>query len=391
MSNLIKKLTGKNQAEYTDAAKHIICNTDVDAFKELVNQDEFLFDFVKNNAAKRLKQSCNKDNFKNLLKFLKFYSPYYDDFISGVLAQFSDEEVHKKMKDNLFNGTQNEQSYSAKYFEFKPDSETLDKLRELAYSEFEPLAINSAKALSAVNDRECVNISLAKIDSNDDYEILLGAKFLSAYGEKDKIAEMFKAMKKSSFSEYIAQEIGYLEDFIKLLNTPEFHDNTLLAIIHILSGLGEIIPISNIFTFNFYEIFEKLIFSEPNSKNATVLLYAKNKFNQLTENEEYLFDEDKNTKEEVNFIKELLNTNTDDNLENFTTPELNETSDFVEFALDMTTDTTEIRKLLNSKNQTIILKSLEVLKSLNNLLEEDKIFALKHITNDSIKSIVEAI
>ena len=63
---------------------------------------------------------------------------------------------------------------------------------------------------------------------------------------------------------------------------------------HILSGLGEIIPISSIFTFNLYEIFEKLIFSEPNSKNAVLLLYAKNKFNQLTENDEYLFDEDKN-------------------------------------------------------------------------------------------------
>ena len=72
MNNLIKKLTGKNQAEYTDAAKHIISNADVNAFEELVNQDDFLFDFVKNNVAKRLKQACNKDNFKNLLKFLAF-------------------------------------------------------------------------------------------------------------------------------------------------------------------------------------------------------------------------------------------------------------------------------------------------------------------------------
>lgn len=391
MNNLIKKLTGKNQAEYTDAAKHIICNADVNAFEELVNQDDFLFDFVKNNVAKRLKQACNKDNFKNLLKFLSFYSPYYDEFISGVLAQFSDEEVHQIMKNNLFNGNQNEQSYSAKYFELKPDTETLDKLRELSYSDFEPLAINSAKALSAINDRECVNIALKKICSNDDFEMFLGTKFLSAYGEKNKISEMFNAMKKSSFSEYIAQEIGYLEDFINLLDNPVYNNDTLLAIMHILSGLGEIIPISNIFTFNLYEIFEKLIFADPNSKNATVILYAKNKFNQLTENEEYLFDEDKNTKEEVNFIKMLLNENTDEDLEKFIKPELDETSDFVEFALDMTTDTNAIRKLINSKNQTIILKSLEVLKSLNNLSEEDKIFALKHITNESIKSIVEAL
>jgi len=391
MNNLIKKLTSKNQADYIEAARHIISNADIDAFKELVNQDDFLFDFVKNNVAKRLKQACTKDNFKNLLKFLEFYSPYYDEFISDVLSQFSDEEVHNVMKNKLFNGTQNEQSYSAKYFEFKPDTETLDKLRELSYSEFEPLAINSAKALSAIKDRECINSALNKLKSNDDYEILLGTKFLSAYGEKNNISEMFNAMKKSSFSEYIAQEIGYLEDFSILLNNPAYHNNTLLAIMHILSGLGEIIPISSVFTFNLYEIFEKLIFSEPNSKNAVLLLYAKNKFNQLTENDEYLFDEDKNTKEEVNFIKTLLNDNTDDDLEKFITPELEETSEFVEFALDMTTDINAIRKLLNSKNQTIILKSLEVLKYLNKLSEEDKTYALKHITNDSIKSIVDAL
>ena len=57
----------------------------------------------------------------------------------------------------------------------------------------------------------------------------------------------------------------------------------------------------------------------------------------------------------------------------------------------MTTDINAIRKLLNSKNQTIILKSLEVLKYLNKLSEEDKTYALKHITNDSIKSIVDAL
>ena len=138
-------------------------------------------------------------------------------------------------------------------------------------------------------------------------------------------------------------------------------------------------------------MFERLIFCEPNSKNAVILLTARNKFNQLTENDEYLFDEDKNTKEEINAIKALLNDNLDDDLDNFIAPELNENSDFVSPALDLIKHSDLIRNLLTSKNQTIILKSLEALKSLNDLTQLDKDKALEKITDENIKAIVLAL
>ncbi len=388
--DLIKQLTGKNQADYEQAAAHIINSADEKAFEELVNKDDFLFDFIKQNVSKRLSKACNKDNFKNLLKFLKFYSPSYDDFIAKTLAQFSDEEVQNKMLELLRNGSNNEKAYSAKYFSYKKDNSVAEELKKLAYSEFEPIALNSAIALSSMGERTSVEEALNKLKSNDDFEVLAGAKFLSAYGELNALEDIFKTLKTSSMAEYIACEIGYMESFLNLLNS-NFHDNALLAINNILQGLGEIVAISDVFTFELYNIFENLIFSEPNSKNAVLLLTAKNKFNQLTENDEYLFDEDKNTKDEVFAIKKLLNNNLDEDLDNFIVPELNEQSEFIYSALELARNPEIVRPLLNAKNQTIILKTLEVLKNLNDLTQDDKNIALENVTDENIKSIIFAI
>ena len=46
--SLVKKLTSKNKPDYEMAASHIISNADFKTFEELVNQDDFLFDFIKN-------------------------------------------------------------------------------------------------------------------------------------------------------------------------------------------------------------------------------------------------------------------------------------------------------------------------------------------------------
>lgn len=388
--DLIKKLTGKNQADYEQAAAHIINSADSKSFEELVSKEDFLFDFIKQNVSKRLEHACNKDNFKNLLSFLSYYSPSYADFISNTLAKFADEEVLSKMKELLNNGNDSEKCYAVKFYSYYKDNEVIDLLKQYAFSEDEQLAFNATLALSNLGDKSSLDLAVEKLNSNDDFEVLSGVKFISAYGETNLLNKIIEIMKKSSVSEYIACEIGYLESLLKLLNSEHYSD-TLLVIYNILQGLGEIIPLSNVFTFQFYEVFERLIFCEPNSKNAVILLTAKNKFNQLTENDEYLFDEDKNTKEEVKAIKDLLNDNLDDDLDNFIAPELDENSDFVYPALDLITHGNLIRNLLSSKNQTIILKSLETLKNINDLTQEDKNKALENITDENIRAIILAL
>lgn len=386
----VKKLTSKNQSDFELAANHIIDNAEVSVFSELVEKDDFIFDFIKQNVAKRLEHACNRDNYSNLLKFLNFYSPSYEDFIARVFAKFADEKTKNELKNLFLNGTIEQKTYVAKYYAFANDESVIDKLTEYAFEDNEALALNSAFALSSLGDRISVNIALDLLNSDDDFKVLSAVKFLSVYGEKSAINIIFDAMKKSSVAEYIACEIGYLESFISLLNS-NYYEDALLALINILNGLGEIVAIRDIFTFQLYEVFEYLMNEQPNSKNITVLLTAQNKFNQLTENDEYLFDEDKNTKDEVYQIKKLLNDNLDDDLINLVVPELNENSPLVYSALDLVNEPLVMKPLLTSTNQTLLLKVLEVLKSLNSLEDDDKNLALNNVIDENIKSVILAL
>ena len=136
---------------------------------------------------------------------------------------------------------------------------------------------------------------------------------------------------------------------------------------------------------------EKLINNHDDSKAAIVLLNAKEKFDTLTENDEYLFDVDKDTKNEIQDIKKLLKNVNRKELETHINEELNENSPFVYTALDFATDLIAIRELLKSNNQTVILKTAEVLKSLGNLDETAKTVALLKVTDINIKSIIRAL
>ena len=49
--DLIKKLTGKNPTEYEDIAQKLVNNSMTELFAKLVKQDDFLFDFIKDNAS----------------------------------------------------------------------------------------------------------------------------------------------------------------------------------------------------------------------------------------------------------------------------------------------------------------------------------------------------
>ena len=387
--DLIKKLTSKDAKDYEPVASQIMDTGNVELFKELIAKDDFLFDFVKENVAKRLEKATNKNNFKNLLKFLDCYSPYYEDFVASTLAQFADDEITAKMKEYLKSGTDNQKTYAAKFFSYVNPEDAKDLLRENAESEFSPLMVNCAKCLSIINDKDFIDKSVQKINSDDDYEVLNAVKFLSAYNDESVLPDLFKTAKKSGMAENISSEIFYLKSPVKFLNTEE-EDDMLYCVCTILNGLAEIIPVSTVIDFEFYELFDALIKASPTGASAVTLLLAKEKFLQLTENEEYLFDEDKNTKNEVFDIKNLLSTINQDLLESFMYEELYEESDFVLHALDFAKNKELITPLLESSNQTVILKSVEVLKDLNILTAEEKELALKNVTDENIRAIISA-
>lgn len=389
MTDNLKKLTGKNKNDYEAVAKHLVDDCDVELFKELVDNDDFLFDFVKNNVAQRLENAVNQNNYQNLIEFLKYYSQSYEDAIVGSLVKYADEDLTDLMLDKFENGCDNEKAYAAKYFAKIQDPLAYEFLRLNSYSDNEFLAQNCAMTLGAWHDEKSFDEAIEKLQNSDDFEKLSAVKFLTAYGDKKAVPKLFEEMKNSTMAENIAGEIPYLVPLYELIKSD--YENALLAIIYITNALGEILPLSVVFDFELFEVFEDLINNHEDSKMAITLLNAKGKFETLTENDEYLFDEDKNTKNEIFDIKKLLNSAKKKDLEKYVNDELKEDSPFVYTALDFATDELAIRELLKSNNQTLILKTAEVLKSLGNFDETARTVALLKVTDINIKAIIRAL
>lgn len=387
MSDKLKKLTGKNPKDFEPVAFDVINIPDVELFKELIDNEDFLFDFIKQNVANRLAKVCNSSNYLNLLQFLKYYSPSYEDVIISNLVKFSDEDLTDKMLAIFEDGTDDEKTYCAKYFSIVQDSLALDFLKENAYSENSSLSANCATALALFGDTESKNKALVKLKSDDEFEKLDGVRFLVSYGDKSVIPAIVDVMKTSSFAENIAGDLLYLTDLFSLYKTNK--TDALFVFNSVINGLGEILGLAQIFDFRLYEFIEMLLKEQTDSEIAVVLANAKDKFNTLTENDEYLFDETKDVKQEVMDIKQLLSSfKVNQSLIN---AELKSESLFVFTALEFANNESAIRGLLISANQTVVLKALEMLKQMNSLTKEDKNLALSSVTSEDIKSVIVAI
>lgn len=387
MSDKLKKLTGKNPKDFEPVAFDVINIPDVELFKELIDNEDFLFDFIKQNVANRLAKVCNSSNYLNLLQFLKYYSPSYEDVIISNLVKFSDEDLTDKMLAIFEDGTDDEKTYCAKYFSIVQDSLALDFLKENAYSENSSLSANCATALALFGDTESKNEALLKLKSDDEFEKLDGVRFLVSYGDKSVIPAIVDVMKTSSFAENIAGDLLYLTDLFSLYKTNK--TDALFVFNSVINGLGEILGLAQIFDFRLYEFIEMLLKEQTDSEIAVVLANAKDKFNTLTENDEYLFDETKDVKQEVMDIKQLLSSfKVNQSLIN---AELKSGSLFVFTALEFANNESAIRGLLISANQTVVLKALEMLKQMNSLTKEDKNLALSSVTSEDIKSVIVAI
>ena len=386
---LIKKLTGKNPSEYEPIAKNMIDNSDKELFTKLVEQDDFLFDFIKDNVAKRIQKACNKDNYLNLLDFLDVYSPSYDTVIAQVLHEFGQEAIFVRMKDLFMNGSNPQKAYATKYFTFADSDsvkELTPKIRETAKSEYEPLSMNSIEVLSMLDDEVSKQEALNKLDSDDEFEKYNAVKFLVTYGAKDTLSKIIDIMKNTSLSENIAAEIPYLISLNELLETD--YENGLLVLANIINAVPDIIPLTSVCSYDLRKAIEYIISKPLESSSAVVLRMAKDKFSEFVSNEEYLYDTDKNTKDEVKSINEMLQKLNSSKLDSLLYDELYDESDFVFFALDYANEPEELETLLESENQTLVLKVITLLKEKGLLNSKHKDLALEHVTNSDIKNII---
>jgi len=389
MNEKIKKLTGKNPKDFEPVAYDIVNNSNSELFSELVSLEDFLFDFVKQNVSNRLEKVCNSSNYLNLLNFLKYYSPSYENFIVSTLAKFSDDNLAEKMLSLFETGTLEEKTYCAKYFSVAKNPSAVELLKKYAFNENSYLSTNCAMALAELGDRVLYDKSVEMLSTGDDFTKLDAVRFLVSYGDTNAVDAIINAMMNSSMADNIAGELLYLTDLFSIYRQNNV--NGLYVLNLVIEGLGEILNLSQVFDFRLYDFLEMLVKQPISSQIASVLLAAQDKFATLTENDEYLFDETKDTKQEILDIKNLLNSADSAMLYSLTDEELRQDSLFVFTALEYTENDQLVRTLLKSSNPALVLKSLEVLKMLDVLTPQDKETALTSVYDENLRAVILAI
>ena len=401
---LLKNLIGKDETKAQKAADYLIQNSDKELFKLLCDKSDFLFSFVRNNVYKRIEMAVTNSNFKNIVELFDYYSPYYDDLFALILAKHADEDLTDRIFELLEEGTIPQKTYAAKYFSYIPDTVALEKLGEYAFCDDDYLSANSAEALGQMQDDISFDIALDNLETGDDFDKLKAVKFFSSYGKNFPFKEIFIALRQSKMKENIAGQIPYMDSLLKLLET-DFKDDVLYTIYYIIAGLGEILPFSDLFNFELFDVLNTLI-NENKTKNsfsskiAIILLNALSEFKTFTENEEYIFDEDRETKNEINSILQLLKAQGKDfwNLQKtFSIDMLNGNDSEILAALNVIADfniintTNRLKELLNSENEIIVcetLKTLKILNAIDNINIDD---IASRIKNPNIKALIEAI
>lgn len=401
---LLKNLTGKDEEKAQKAACYLVNNTDIELFKMLVVKSDFLFDFVRHNVCKRIEKAISKNNYMNILKFFDEYSPYYDDLFASILSKHASQDLTDEIFDMLEKGSTSQKTYAAKYFSYIPDTVALEPLGKYAFNDDENLSYNAAEALGQMRDDISFDIALSTLSSNDDFEVLKSVKFFVAYGKDYPLKEIFLAMKKSKMPENIAGQIPYMESLLNLL-TSDYKLDALQTIDNILNGLGEILPLADIFQFELYEIIEYLLkINAEDSENASliaeILLTALSKFTMFCENQEYIFDEDKDTKQEITSILNLLKSPSKEFWENqkhFLISELDKEESRIltalpviaEFSLKEAVD--KLVLLTNSDNEALVCEVLTTLKNLNALDKVNVNKISERIQNPNIKAVIDSI
>lgn len=394
--NVVEILCAKDENAAKIAAVEFIEQSDLNQFEKLCEKMDFLFDFVRENVYKRLDNAINQENYKSVIKFFEIYSTYFDDFFMSILVKYADDNLTNEILKILTSGSDSQKAYAAMYFKKNPNKESIKYLEENLSTDFEPLFINCAAALGKINSTEVFEKYKNDLSSENEFAQLNAVKFLVAFGNKNVLELLTDSMINSKIPENIAGEIVNLvspTNFIK----NDFENGAILFN-YLINGLGEILPLENIFYYEIFEIAEFLIKNELPFESTVLLCNLKSKFNILTENEEYIFDLDKNTKNEIFEIKNLLCNQSKEfwneqvkNLKEF----INENSPYLETVLEIIKEekikdfTEDLYKLLKSNNETIICEAIMALKEIDGLDKVDK--TQLNIKNQNLKALLEQI
>ena len=405
-------LLQKDKIKSNNAAKNIINNKDLDAWKCLVENSEYIFDFIKDAACEKLLNACTKDNINNLFDFMQYYDMGFDDFIAAAFEKFQNEEINKKFLSLLKDGSESEKCYAAKYFCYVQNQNAQKLLFENSKSTNDALSQNCALALASMKDMEAFEFYKNQLKSDDDWQKVQAVQFLSFYQDKNILPDMFRAMKNSSMKEHIAGEIALSTDISEYFNSPdsELKELSLECFDYIISSLSEIWSLSTIIDFKISKSLN-IIFELTKNQNdpfkgkySEILLKARSMFNLFNEFDEYKFDEDKKTLQELNKICSFLNSlsndfweaQIDDLLDELTSENKARKSSAINLIsyLELNIASQYLLEVLDSEeNEQMICEIVMALSKLNCIpqIKNKKEITEKIKHNENIKAIVESL
>ena len=405
-------LLQKDKIKSNNAAKNIINNKDLDAWKCLVENSEYIFDFIKDAACEKLLNACTKDNINNLFDFMQYYDMGFDDFIAAAFEKFQNEEINKKFLSLLKDGSESEKCYAAKYFCYVQNQNAQKLLFENSKSTNDALSQNCALALASMKDMEAFEFYKNQLKSDDDWQKVQAVQFLSFYQDKNILPDMFRAMKNSSMKEHIAGEIALSTDISEYFNSPdsELKELSLECFDYIISSLSEIWSLSTIIDFKISKSLN-IIFELTKNQNdpfkgkySEILLKARSMFNLFNEFDEYKFDEDKKTLQELNKICSFLNSlsndfweaQIDDLLDELTSENKVRKSSAINLIsyLELNIASQYLLEVLDSEeNEQMICEIVMALSKLNCIpqIKNKKEITEKIKHNENIKAIVESL
>lgn len=389
--NFIKNITSKDIKLSQNTIKTLIKAANVEEFGELIEKADFIFPFLKERISRDFVKLVEEEDLKAVFEFSKIYCPDFENMIVESWIKFANEDLTDEILNIFENGTLEQKAYCAKYFSFVCDSLALDLLKKYSKSDFEPLKNNAIIALSAFGDVEILNeMKEIILKSDDDFEKFSAFNFISIYGKDEQIKFVFENAFSSPF---LINIISNVLDNIEINHLKNILDEkTLIKIFQIIiEKYPEELSIDTSYYWNFID-YIKLIYKIANQHSRLVLILAREKFREFSENDIYTFDFDKNIKAEIKNISKFLNS-LDLKCENFENYE-------DDFELSAILDVIKELKLVdradflvsifNNVNEEKKARIALTLKELNKIDLID-IELIEKIKNENIKALIKSI
>lgn len=387
--NFIKNITSKDIKLSHSTIENMIKTKDIKSFSLLCEKSDFIFPFLKERIVADFVKLIKKEDLEAIFEFSKIYCVDFEDAIVNSWIKFASEDLTDEILDLFENGTIEQKAYCAKYFSKIQDSLALEYLKNYALDDFEPLKINCAIALSAFKDIEILNkMKEIVLKSDDDFEKLNAFNFITTYGGDEQIKF---ALENAFLSPFAINIISNILDFNEIEYLKKISDEkTLIRIFQlIIEEYPEDLSLDTTYYWNLVE-FIKIIYLFNSNYSKNVLILAREKFKEFSENDIYTFDFDKNVKAEVKNISKLLNSfDLNFRVENFEDEyELNLILEVIQ-ELKLEEYSNFLVNLFNKVNDekkaqiALILKEFDKIRLIN--LEE-----IQKIKNENIKALVES-